>query len=62
MLVTPSGIMTDLRRKHSLKASSPILVTPSGIVTDLRLWLLSKKAPAADAGDRFAVVPGPPAA
>ena len=36
MLVTPSGIVTDVREEQRLKALSPMLVTLSGIVTEVR--------------------------
>ena len=37
MLVTESGMVTDIRLLHQPNASSPILVTESGIVTEVRL-------------------------
>ena len=36
MLVTPSGIVTDVRELQSSNAEEPMLVTPSGIVTDVK--------------------------
>ena len=36
MLVTPFGIVTDVREPQRANAESPMLVTPSGIVTDVR--------------------------
>ncbi len=36
MLVTLSGIVTDVRRPQQLNAEFPMLVTLSGIVTDVR--------------------------
>ena len=36
MLVTESGIVTDVRPPHSLNAQNPMLVTEFGIVTDVR--------------------------
>ena len=43
MLVTPCGMMIDVRLLQSLKAPLPMLVTPSGMVIDVRL-LQSLKA------------------
>ena len=37
ILVTPSGIVIDVRFLHPLNADSPILVTLSGIVTEVIL-------------------------
>jgi hypothetical protein len=36
MLVTESGIVTDVRQSQYSNAPSPMLVTESGIVTDVR--------------------------
>ena len=35
MLVTPSGIVTEVNWLHKANAKSPILVTPAGIVIDV---------------------------
>ena len=35
MLVTESGILTDVSPEHSLNAQSPMLVTESGMLTDV---------------------------
>ena len=37
ILITLSGIVTDVKLVQPPKALSPILVTPSGIVTDVKL-------------------------
>ena len=37
MLVTLSGIVTEVRLVHSLNALLPMVVTLSGIVTEVRL-------------------------
>ena len=36
MLVTPSGIVTDVKLLQPEKARSPMLVTLSGMVTDVK--------------------------
>ena len=40
MLVTESGIVTEVRLVHPENARAPMLVTESGIVTDVRLLQL----------------------
>src|SRR5574344_697481 len=42
MLVTPSGIVIEVRLEQLLKALFPMLVTPSGIVIEVRLVQLLK--------------------
>ena len=37
MVVTPSGIVMEVRRLQPRKAELPMLVTPSGIVMEVRL-------------------------
>ena len=37
MLVTPSGIFTEVKLLQFSKAPQPILVTPSGIFTEVKL-------------------------
>ena len=42
MLVTESGIVTDVRPLQPRNAMSPMVVTESGIVTDVRPLQLEK--------------------
>ena len=37
MLVTESGIVTNVKLEHSENALAPMLVTESGIATDVKL-------------------------
>ena len=43
MLVTPSGMVTEVKLSQPKKASSPMLVTLSGMVTEVKA-LQSEKA------------------
>ena len=36
MLVTPSGMVTEVKPKQLSKAQFPMLVTPSGMVTEVK--------------------------